>query len=206
MGRYALLVGISNYTADLKPLPSAVNDVVALRQVLVNPEIGGFAESDVEVLTDVDETAIRKGLSRLFANRNKDDLLLFYFSGHGVTDSRSDFYLTGISTNKDDLLSTAVSADYVHRAMNQRGSKRQVIILDCCHSGAFPKGMTAKDIGTVNVLPKLGGEGRAILTASDSSQYAFEQEGFELSLYTHFLVEGLLQYKLSKLLKYLCVY
>ncbi len=191
MGRYALLVGISNYTADLKPLPSAVKDVVALRQVLVNPEIGGFAESDVEVLTDVDETAIRKGLSRLFANRNKDDLLLFYFSGHGVTDSRSDFYLTGISTNKDDLLSTAVSADYVHRAMNQRGSKRQVIILDCCHSGAFPKGMTAKDIGTVNVLPKLGGEGRAILTASDSSQYAFEQEGFELSLYTHFLVEGL---------------
>ncbi|MCY7332133.1 MAG: SUMF1/EgtB/PvdO family nonheme iron enzyme [Pseudanabaena sp. CAN_BIN31] len=191
MGRYALLVGISNYTADLKPLPSAVKDVVALRQVLVNPEIGGFLDGDVEVLTDVDETAIRKGLSRLFANRNKDDLLLFYFSGHGVTDSRSDFYLTGISTNKDDLLSTAVSADYVHRAMNQRGSKRQVIILDCCHSGAFPKGMTAKDIGTVNVLPKLGGEGRAILTASDSSQYAFEQEGFELSLYTHFLVEGL---------------
>ncbi|MFN7759416.1 MAG: caspase, EACC1-associated type [Pseudanabaena sp.] len=191
MGRYALLVGISNYTTDLNPLPSAVKDVAALKDVLIDPKIGGFAATDVEVLTDVDETAIRRGISRLFANRKNDDLVLLYFSGHGVTDSRDDFYLSGISTDKNDLLSTAVSSDYVQKAMNQRGSKRQVLILDCCHSGAFPKGMTAKDIGKLNLSPKLGGEGRAILTASDSTQYAFEQEGFELSLYTHFLVEGL---------------
>ncbi|MBD2175755.1 SUMF1/EgtB/PvdO family nonheme iron enzyme [Pseudanabaena sp. FACHB-1998] len=191
MGRYALLVGVSNYITDLNPLPSAVKDVAALKEILIDPTIGGFAASDVEVLTDVDETAIRRGISRLFANRKNDDLVLLYFSGHGVTDSRNDFYLSGISTDKNDLLSTAVSSDFVQKAMNQRGSKRQVLILDCCHSGAFPKGMTAKDIGKVNLSPKLGGEGRAILTASDSTQYAFEQEGFELSLYTHFLVEGL---------------
>ncbi len=190
MGRYALLIGISNY-ADLNPLPSAVKDVAALKEVLIDPKIGGFAANDVEVLTDVDETAIRKAISKLFANRKNDDLVLLYFSGHGVTDSRNDFYLSGISTDKDDLLYSAVSADFVQKAMNQRGSKRQVLILDCCHSGAFPKGMTAKDIGKINLSPKLGGEGRAILTASDSTQYAFEQEGFELSLYTHFLVEGL---------------
>jgi len=190
MGRYALLVGVSNYT-DLNPLPSAVKDVAALKEILIDPTIGGFAANDVEVLTDVDETAIRRGIARLFANRKNDDLVLLYFSGHGVTDSRNDFYLSGISTDKNDLLSTAVSSDFVQKAMNQRGSKRQVLILDCCHSGAFPKGMTAKDIGKVNLSPKLGGEGRAILTASDSTQYAFEQDGFELSLYTHFLVEGL---------------
>ena len=192
MGRYALLVGISKYPEALNPLPSAVRDVDALQEVLTNPEIGGFAESEVEVLKDVDETAIRRGISRLFANRDRDDLLLFYFSGHGVTDSLNDFYLTGTSTDQNDLLSSAVPSDYIHRAMNQLGgSRRKVIILDCCHSGAFAKGMQAKDTGTVNVLPKLGGEGGAILTASDSRKYAFEQEGFELSLYTHFLVEGL---------------
>lgn len=192
MGRYALLVGISTYLDGLKPLPSAVRDVDALREVLIDPEIGGFAESDVEALKDVDETAIRKAISRLFANRDSNDLLLFYFSGHGVTDSVNDFYLTGTSTDQNDLLSSAVPSDYIHKAMNQLGgSRRKVIILDCCHSGAFAKGMQAKDPGIVNVLPKLGGEGRAILTASDSRKYAFEQEDFELSLYTHFLVEGL---------------
>lgn len=190
MGRYALLVGISNYT-HLKPLPSAVKDVDALRQVLINPQIGGFAESDVVVLMDVEKGAIEAAIYSLFANRKNDDLLLFYFSGHGVTDSRSDFYFTSLTTHKDALPPTAVPSEYVHRLMNQSRSKYQVVILDCCHSGAFSKGMTAKNVGTVQILPKLGGEGRAILTASDSTQYAFEQEGFELSLYTHFLVEGL---------------
>ncbi len=191
MGRYALLVGVSNYIVDLKPLPSAVKDVEALRQVLVNPEIGGFAELDVAVLVDAEKGAIESAIYDLFANRKTDDLLLLYFSGHGVTDSRNDFYFTGAKTRKDALPPTAVSSNYVHNLMNQSRSKRQVVILDCCHSGAFPKGMMAKDLGMVNLLPKLGGEGRAILTASDSTQYAFEQEGFELSLYTHFLVEGL---------------
>ncbi|TYQ26293.1 SUMF1/EgtB/PvdO family nonheme iron enzyme [Pseudanabaena sp. UWO311] len=191
MGRYALLVGVSNYTVDLKPLPSAAKDVEALRQVLVNPEIGGFAELDVAVLVDAEKGAIESAIYDLFANRKTDDLLLLYFSGHGVTDSRNDFYFTGTKTRKDALPPTAVSSTYVHSLMNQSRSKRQVVILDCCHSGAFPTGMTAKDIGMANLLPKLGGEGRAILTASDSTQYAFEQEGFELSLYTHFLVEGL---------------
>ncbi len=193
MGRYALLIGISNYNAGLTPLPSAVKDVDALHQVLLNPEIGGFAESDVKVLKDAEKTEIETEIYHLFKDRKNDDLLLFYFSGHGVTDSQNNFYLTAISTNKDALPPTALPSSYIHNLMNNTGnrnrSKHQVVILDCCHSGAFSK--NAKGVGTVNVLPKLGGEGRAILTASSSDQYAFAQEGFELSLYTHFLVEGL---------------
>ncbi len=189
MGRYALLIGISNYKAGLDLLPSAVKDVDALRQVLLNPEIGGFADGDVVVLKDAEKGAIETAIYHLFANRKPDDLLLLYFSGHGVTDDRRDFYFTGISTSKDALPPTAVSSGYVQSEMDKSRSQRQVAILDCCHSGAFPKGMKAKDIGTVDI--KLGGEGRAILTAADSSQYAFEQDGFDLSLYTHFLVEGL---------------
>ena len=189
MGRYALLIGISNYNKGLDPLPSAVKDVDALHQVLLNPEIGGFADGDVVVLKNAEKGAIETAIYNLFANRKPDDLLLFYFSGHGVTDDHRDFYFTGLSTSKDTLRPTAVSSVYVQGEMDKSRSQRQVAILDCCHSGAFPKGMKAKDIGTVDI--KLGGEGRAILTAADSSQYAFEQEGFDLSLYTHFLVEGL---------------
>jgi formylglycine-generating enzyme required for sulfatase activity/uncharacterized caspase-like protein len=189
MGRYALLVGVSNYIVDLRPLPAAVKDIEALRQILVNPEIGGFAESDVTVLPNAEKGAIETAIYKLFANRKPDDLLLFYFSGHGVTDSRNDFYFTGISTSTDALPPTAISSAYVQGEMEKSRSHRLVAILDCCHSGAFPKGMKAKDASKVDI--KLGGEGRAILMAADSSKFAFEQEGFELSLYTHFLVEGL---------------
>ncbi|MEY3256756.1 MAG: hypothetical protein RLZZ29_1891, partial [Cyanobacteriota bacterium] len=147
-----------------------------------------FADRDVVVLKDAEKGAIETAIYHLFANRKPDDLLLFYFSGHGVTDDRRDFYFTGTSTSKEALPPTAVSSVYVQSEMDKSRSQSQVAILDCCHSGIFPKGMKAKDIGKVDI--KLGGEGRAILMAADSS-YAFEQEGFELSLYTHFLVEGL---------------
>jgi hypothetical protein len=66
-----------------------------------------------------------------------------------------------------------------------------VVILDCCFSGAIAKGMSVKDDGTVNVQEQLGGKGRAILTSSTSTQYSFEQEGSELSVYTQYLVEGI---------------
>jgi formylglycine-generating enzyme required for sulfatase activity len=66
-----------------------------------------------------------------------------------------------------------------------------VVILDCCFSGAIAKGMSVKDDGTVNVKEQLGGKGRAILTSSTSTQYSFEQEGSELSVYTQYLVEGI---------------
>ncbi len=75
--------------------------------------------------------------------------------------------------------------------MNQSKSKRQVVILDCCFSGAFAKGLTAKDSGTINLEQHLGGEGRAILTASTSTQYAFNSDDLDLSIYTHYLVEGI---------------
>ena len=51
--------------------------------------------------------------------------------------------------------------------------------------------MSAKDDGTVDIRAQLGGEGRVVITSSSSTQYSFEQEGEELSLYTRFLVEGI---------------
>jgi len=75
--------------------------------------------------------------------------------------------------------------------MSLKTFKRQVVILDCCFSGAFAKGFTARDSGEINLQQYLGGEGRAILTASTSTQYAFESDDFGLGIYTNYLVEGI---------------
>jgi Ca2+-binding EF-hand superfamily protein len=75
--------------------------------------------------------------------------------------------------------------------MSNCRSKRQVVILDCCFSGAFAEGLLAKDDAGVDVKNQLGGEGRAVLTSSTSTQYSFEQQGSDLSIYTHYLVEGI---------------
>ena len=40
MAKIALLIGVSEYQPGLNPLPAAVQDVEAMRRVLVNPEMG----------------------------------------------------------------------------------------------------------------------------------------------------------------------
>jgi uncharacterized caspase-like protein len=101
MAKIALLIGISEYER-LTPLPSAAKDVDALKHVLQNPEIGGFAPSEITTLLNPQKHEIEAAIYSLFANRRKDDLVLFYFSGHGITSERGEFYLSTRSTRKND--------------------------------------------------------------------------------------------------------
>ena len=54
MAKIALLIGVSEYQPGLNPLPAAVKDVDAVQEVLLHPDMGGFAESNVTVLNEVD--------------------------------------------------------------------------------------------------------------------------------------------------------
>ena len=192
MLKVALLVGVSEYQSGLQLLPSAIEDVRAMERVLRHPEMGGFDE--VEVLPNPITQELRIAIYNLFAERSPEDLVLFYFSGHGVKDQNLNLYLTTPETTKSQrglvVPPTAVAASYLQEQMNQSRSEHEVIILDCCYSGAIVRGLTAKDEGAVDIIAELGGKGRAILTSSTSVQSSFQQEG-ALSIYTQYLVEGI---------------
>ena len=193
MNKLALLVGVSEYKSALEPLPGAEQDVLAMQEVLENEEMGGFR--DVIPLVNPLVQNLRRGIYDFFTERNRDDLLLFYFSGHGVKDQNRNLYLTTPETEKNSkglvVTPTAVAANYLQSQISQSRSERIVIVLDCCFSGAFTKGMTAKDDGEVDILRELGGKGRAILTSSSSTQYSFEQDDSQLSIYSRYLIEGI---------------
>ena len=194
MAKIALLIGVSEYEPGLEKLPSAVNDVTAMHEVLTHPDMGEFAVDAATVLQNPDRQTMETAIYNLFANRAKDDLVLLYFSGHGVVDESGEFYFASRSTCKDQgrlVPPTAVAARSVRDWLEQSRSQRKVIILDSCFSGAFARGVKAKDSGSVNPEQFLGGKGTAILTASTSTQYALTQDGFDLSIYTHYLVEGI---------------
>ncbi len=192
MAKIALLIGVSEYGSGLNPLPAAVKDIEAMRQVLQHPGIGGF---EVEVLRNPEPQVMQEAIETLFSGRARDDLALLFFSGHGIKDDIGRlFFATRITrkNHKGELIkATAVSASSVQDVMQHSRCKRQVVILDCCFSGAFAEGMTAKDDGSVDVQTQLGGEGKVVLTSSTSTQYSFEQQGSDLSIYTQYLVEGL---------------
>ncbi len=185
MTKTALLIGVSKYEADLPPLPAVVNDIEAMRQVLADPKIGGF--DNVEVCVEPDLVEMRRAIGRLFRTSKKGDLALLFFAGHGMTDDSGKLYLTTPITRKEECQETSVPASFVHDMMNNSPCKRQVVILDCCYSGAFAQGWQPR--GDINIQQQLGGEGRAILTSSSAIQLSFEQEG--AGIYTRYLIEGM---------------
>jgi branched-chain amino acid transport system substrate-binding protein len=187
MAKVALLIGVSEYQGNLTELPAAAKDVEAMKQVLQDPKIGGFDR--VHTLLNPEPQAMQEAIEELFTKRHKEDLLLLFFSGHGIKNDQGKLYFSTRITRKNsdgDLVrASTVPASFMHEMMSNSFCKRQVVILDCCFSGAFAQGMTAKNDDFVNIRNELGGEGRAVLTSSTSTQYSFDDT------YTRYIVEGL---------------
>lgn len=192
--RVALLVGNSVYEdTTLARLRTPEADARALAAVLGDAAIGGFDE--VESLIDEPEPVVRRAVSRFFHNRLRDDLVLLYFSGHGIKDDHGRLFLAVRDTSYDQLKATAIATSYVTECMDECRSKRQILILDCCNSGAFARGTKGDRSAMTRSTFEGNGYGRVVLTAADSTQYALEGDRVlqhaELSLFTHFLREGL---------------
>ena len=100
MAKIALLIGVSKYQSGLNPLPAAVKDVDAVQEVLLHPDMGGFVESNVTVLKNPDRQQVETAIEMLFSDRLKDDLVLLFFSGHGIKDDTGRLYLATRGTRK----------------------------------------------------------------------------------------------------------
>lgn len=196
MAKVALLIGVSEYQPGLNALPAAEKDVLAIKEVLINPEFGGFAEEDVQVLINASASDIRQAIEIVFADREKQDLIVLFYSGHGVKDEGYNLYLAAHDTqmnNNQVRRASAVECSFIHLMMSESKSKQQVIILDCCFSGAFAKGLTAKADVSIDVKSQLqqDAEGRVVLTSSTSAQPSFESQKASLGVYTSYLIEGI---------------
>lgn len=194
--KFALVIGCNEYQDSTLPrLKTPSGDIQDLAALIKNPEIGNF--NNVVTLLNKPFSTVSLEIAKLFANKNKDDLLLLYFSGHGVLDEQGRLYFAMQDTLRNLLSGSAISANFVLDEMNNSRSKRQLLILDCCHSGAFSRG-TKSAIGQkviTNSTFKGDSYGRAVLTATDATQYAWEGNRIvgtiENSLFTHYLLDGL---------------
>jgi Caspase domain len=148
--RKALIVANDKYDqAALRDLRAPLADAEALRQVLADPEIGGFA---VQVVRNESAHVIAGQLEDIFSEGRPDDVLLVHFSGHGLKSESGELFFAASNTRIDRLGSTAVAADFLQRCMRDSRSRSIVLLLDCCYSGAFAKGVRVRAGGDINVL------------------------------------------------------
>lgn len=170
----ALIIANSRYEdAHFAELPGATADAAALAGVLGDPAVGGF---DVESLVDARQRDAMRAMEAFFTRAARDDLLLLHLSLHGWKDLRGRLYFVMSDTERDLPGATAIPADRVSDWMEQSRSRRIVVMLDCCYSGAFAMNAVRRAAGppAVDVAEPFAGNGRVVLTASTALQYAYE--------------------------------
>jgi tetratricopeptide (TPR) repeat protein len=196
--RFALIVATSDYKEDpdLRKLIAPAQDAEALYSVLNDPEIGGFEQ--VKIIKNERSYKISEEIQEFLNERRPDDMLLLYFSCHGIKDEEGQLYFAATNTRRTILDSTAISADFINRVMFRSRSRRQILVLDCCYSGAFARGLLPRADKTIHTNEYFDqGRGRIVLTASDAMQYSFEENTLRVevtnpgSIYTRAIVDGL---------------
>jgi len=171
----ALAIGIDNYPTA--PLRGCVNDASAFANTM-EKNGDGSPNFSVKLATDVPTKAELKSLIvELFSGDN--DIALLYFSGHGALNSIGGYIVTPDYKKHDE----GVSMDEILTIANQSKTKNNIIILDCCHSGAF--GNPAVTGGATSQII----EGVVVLTASRNSEAAVEVNGH--GIFTSLLLDAL---------------
>lgn len=210
-GRRALIIGINDYTAsrlgqppvppppnrDWNNLTGAVTDATLLGEMLML--VYGFTERDIVTLTDQEATreAILRAINEhLIEPAAKDDVLVFYFAGHGSRVKNS------LSDEADRMDESIVPADSrlgardirdkelrsLFNTLLDRGA-RLTVILDHCHSGSAARGLPTgarpraikadlRDLAYRSRLPpRPEDRGALVLSATQDFDQAWETRG-----------------------------
>jgi len=190
--REALIIAASRYEdRTLQQLRAPGHDAADLAEVLRDPAIGDF---QVRTLIDEPVEKLTRGIVQLCAAVGPSDLLLLYLSCHGVLDDRGHLYYAAVNTDRPLLAATAVSAKWLREQLDNCRARRQILLLDCCHSGAFAKGAKGDDALALEDRFD-SGRGKVVLTASRATEYSFEGtqpvgDGVR-SVFTKAVVDGL---------------
>lgn len=181
---YALFVGIDNYQ-NIGGLESAVIDANRMHDFFAT-----FVEKPnfkTEVLTDAGATKedIVAAFRRLFiSERGEEDVMLFYFSGHGTQEladevfheSEVDKKLESFACHDADLESAkGFLADkelrwLIHEAKQKNPNTHFLMISDCCHSGDNTRGAVKQE------LPKARKRLTPDAKRRDWSEFIFRKE------------------------------
>lgn len=138
-GRYAIIIGIDEYEADEEAIPKlagAQRDASELHQRLT--ELGKFKVEQSHLLLGRYATnrAIRKSVSDIFRKDLDSQLVIFYFSGHGITDEDQQGYIAPYDMDPDDPFITGINMEELRNIiLNSKTKANVAIILDCCYAG-----------------------------------------------------------------------
>jgi uncharacterized caspase-like protein len=196
--RSAVVVGVSSYQDSLNSLPNTRNDAERLARILT--EHCQFDADRVYLLIDNSEKGdefaptkpnILNKTEYLVKSASENEIILFFFAGHGTEVSGSPYLITA-DTRLNVLDETAINVAQLNAKLEKSGAQFVIRIFDACRNSSGPgrailRGMTS-DLQAA-LLKKVNGW--ATFSACCSGQFAYEDTDSEHGVFSRYLCEGL---------------
>lgn len=182
---WAVVVGVARY-AHMPVLKYTDDDAYHIYAFLKSPEGGALPDDQIRVLVDEDATRtnIMSAMRQTFLKADENDVVLLYFSGHGLQGSFLPVDFDGYN-NK-------LKHDEVQQIFNETKAKHKICFADACHSGTLTA-MKSPGNTLSNYYNAFEGSegGTALLLSSKGDEVSLEDQGLRQGIYSHFLIRGL---------------
>ncbi len=184
---WAVIVGISAYN-HMPALRYTDDDAYRIYAFLKSPEGGALPDERIRILVDEDATKdhIGTAMDDIFGKADSSDLIVLYFSGHGL---KGSFLPIDYDGHNNKFLH-----EEIKERLDQSKAKYKLILADACHSGSLlaMKGVTVEN--TILQYYKSLAQadpGTALILSSKSDETSLESSGLRQGVFTHFLIRGL---------------
>lgn len=187
----ALLIGTARYAehTGLEGVPAVENNVLDFRQVLLEGQPGAFTAEHTTVLLDP-RMPSELGPPLVSAARAAEDVLLVYYSGHGLIGAhQADLYLATSETDPGMPSLTACPLSAIREAFRDSPARIRVLILDCCFSGRAVVGGLAG--GPSPITEQLEIAGAYTLVSSPPNEPSQFDKGSRHTVFTGELLRAL---------------
>lgn len=184
---WAVVIGISAYN-HMPVLRYTDDDAYQMYAFLKSPEGGALDDQHIRILIDEEATLhnIKTTMASLFDRAGPNDLIMLYFSGHGLRGSFLPFDFDGY---RNKLYHEELNA-----IMKRSPAKYKLCIADACHSGSLlaMRGGAQPELlaNYYNSLARAN-PGTALIMSSKSDETSLESSGLRQGVFSHFLIRGL---------------
>lgn len=189
---WAVVVGVGRYTA-MPSLKFTDDDAYRFYSFLRSVEGGAVPENQITILVDEDATRenILKKMRENFLKADANDVVLLYFSGHG---------LDGCFLPVDyDGYNNKLRHEEIKQVFNQSKAKHKLCIADACHSGSLnygngsfaAKGPTPATLDRYYKAFEEADGGVALLMSSKATELSLEDHGLRQGVFTYYVLQGL---------------
>ncbi len=194
--RWAIVVGINEYTdKDISPLQKARNDAKLIAQIL--EEQGQFEE--VHLMTDdispksplyPTRAHIEAKIDHVLDYSTPVDTILFFFSGHGISDSSGNGYLLSVDTSIDKSLITSIQVNDIMRKIKSRNVSKSILFLDACRdlSSSNAKGFAKEGFKSEKYA---SGDIPVTFFSTSTGYYSYEDPKSNFGVFTKYLAHGM---------------